>query len=212
MEITYYGANCLWFETKDLKILFDPFAEQYGLKLPKKEPDVVIYSDRQSTKPKFSEKVFVIDMPGEYELKNVAIRGIRSHLHTQKKEEIPAGIAYAISYDDVNFLVLGNLADNFNEEQTENLGDIHAMNVPVGGHGLTLDKEAAAGLVSQFDAGFVVPTHYNQKGINYPVPQDDLKAFLDEIGAESPEPQDKLKVTLSDLPEETQVVVLKIQS
>ncbi len=85
------------------------------------------------------------------------------------------------------------------------------MVIPVGGKGLTLDSNAAAKLISQFEPQYVIPVHYDDGATKYPMPQDKLDTFLQEVGAEATTPVAKLKVNPKTLGEEAEIVVLQRQ-
>lgn len=207
MELTYYGANCLHVATKNVNLLFDPAGTESGLKLPGNlKRDVTLYTQLQPEEA--AGKDFAIALPGEYEIKDVSIIGVAAQLHTDTPEDPMRGIAYLVSVNDLRLLVLGNIDPKLTEDQLELLGSPHVVVVPVGGNGLTLDAEGAAGMVNQFEPRWVVPVHYEDGKTKYPLPQNGVELFLKELGQELPEPQAKLKASLRDLGEEGMAVVL----
>ncbi|MBI4101002.1 MBL fold metallo-hydrolase [Candidatus Microgenomates bacterium] len=209
MELSFYGAGCVLVNTKNLQLLIDPPGKGYsGVKFPKSKVDVTLHTASQDGNLRRNGG-FDIDSPGEYEIKTVEIQGIAAQLHIDKPEDPPRGVIYTVVAGDIHLLVIGNIAPQLNDEQIGAIEAVHVMAVPVGGHGLTLDANAAAKLVSQFEPSFVVPVHYDDGKTKYPVPQDKLGAFLKEVGGEGIQPAPKLKVTTKDLGEETKVVVLK---
>ncbi|MEX0749125.1 MAG: MBL fold metallo-hydrolase [Candidatus Saccharimonadales bacterium] len=207
MELMYYGANCLTLTTKNITILIDPITSEYGPD-PKVAADVVLFSQlpKQSTQ---SNPDFVIDRPGEYEIKGVTIDAVAARLHTEEAEDKQDGVMYAISHKDLRVLICGNIHPNLSEEQVERIDGIDVLVVPVGGKGLTLDKEAASDLVRQFDPSYVVPVHYEDSRTVYPVPQDTVEAFLQEVGSSDAAREDSLKITARDASEETTFIVLQ---
>jgi len=151
------------------------------------------------------EGALVIDGPGEYEVKGVMITGVPARLHID--ESANRGAVYSILVDGVNVVVAGNIAGKLDESQVENLGQVDVLVVPVGGGGLTLDAEGAAAVVTQLEPSYVVPVHFDDENMQYPVPQAKLDVFLKEMGV-NPEPQSKLRIAGKEAPAETQVVVL----
>lgn len=210
MELTYYGANCIHITTKDLKILLDPVTGEYGPN-PKLKTDVVMYSQEPKQEVKSADG-FTIDMPGEYEIKGVNIEGIPARLHTENEDSKKDGVMYVITYKDIRVLACGNIYGELDNEQVESIDGVDVLIVPVGGKGLTLDKEAATSLVRQFTPGYVVPVHYADDVVQYPVPQDSVDAFLHEVGASDAERQTSLKVNSRDTSEDTKFAVLEPQS
>jgi L-ascorbate metabolism protein UlaG (beta-lactamase superfamily) len=117
---------------------------------------------------------------------------------------------YSLAIDGARVVYLGNVAPKLSDQQIEALGQVDVLILPVGGQGQTAGATEAAGLISQLEPKYVVPTHYDDGKTKYAGPQDKLDLFLKEVGA-SPEPQPKLRVTTKDLPLETTVVALSRQ-
>lgn len=211
MEFTFYGAGCVLLATKQLKILIDPPEDSYGLKLPELKPDVTLKTV-QAADSLNRQNGFTIAGPGEYELKGIVIQGIAAQLHIDDPKDAWRGVMYTVEYENLRVLISGNIAPSLKDDQTEQIGEVHLMVVPVGGHGLTLDASAAAKLVSQFEPRWVIPVHYDDGHTKYEMPQDKVDQFLHEVGAEVSAPAPKLKISSNDLAEETSVVVLEVQT
>lgn len=211
MEFSFYGAGCIYIVTKELAILIDPPTSDSGLKTPKVKTDVVLYSNQSAKTDSIKGESFVANVPGEYELKGVSIQGIPAQLHVDKSDDPQAGVIYAIQNHDVRALITGNIDPELSDSQIEAIGEVNVLVIPVGGKGLTLDANAAGKLVSQFEPQYIIPVHYDDGATKYPVPQDKLETFLQEVGVESPESTTKLKVTAKNLEQEAEVVVLQRQ-
>lgn len=196
MELVYLGGNCVKLSAKSVSLLIDP------IEGAKAQADAVLYSTKPTALPSGS---FVIDGPGEYEIKGAMVKGIpaQQHVDEQAKSTI-----YLAQLDGVTVAVLGNIAPKLSDSQLEELGQVDVLVVPVGGHGLTLDAAGAVEIISQVEPKYVVPVHYDDGKTKYPVPQEKLDTFLNEIGSK-PEPVSKLKVTTAELPLETTLVVLR---
>ena len=208
MDITNFGVGCVKLSGKNLNVLCDPYGDEVGLGKLNTKADVVTLST-ESIKYSDKDKI-VIDGPGEYEVKGAMIAGVPAQLHLD--EDGRRGTVYSILVDGINIVVLGNIAGKLDNKQLEILGKVDVLIVPVGGHGLTLDAEGAAELVSQFEPSYVIPVHYDDIKTQYPVPQDGVDLFLKEVGASDVEPVAKLKVGSKDMPEELKVVVLQRQT
>lgn len=183
---------------KQLSILTDPEAS-------KSVADVVLLTAPTQTPP--DAKVMVIDGPGEYEIRGAGIYGTSAHLHIDGPDEPDRGTIYALEIDDFRVAILGNITPKLDSEQLGKLGQPDVLIIPVGGKGLTLDASAASEIVSSLEPRYVIPVHYDDGSSKYPMPQDKVKEFLNEVGA-SPEPVAKLKLIAKDMPTETSVVVL----
>lgn len=209
MEITYYGAGCVLLASKEVKILIDPLSGEYGPN-PKVAADVVLLTQPPKEELKTGD-TFTIDRPGEYEVNGTTIDSIAARLHTELDEQVLNACIFNIHGKDFGVLVLGNIAPNLSDQQLERIDGADVLILPVGGHGLTLDKEAAAQILRQFEPSYVLPVHYDDGVSQYPMPQEPVDGFLHEVGASAAERHDKLKITSRAAAEEMQVVVLNPQ-
>jgi L-ascorbate metabolism protein UlaG (beta-lactamase superfamily) len=204
VEISFLGMNCVRITGKDIAILVDPIA---GSEL-KQSNDVTLLSQVTTNLP--SKTGIVIDSPGEYEVKGSMITGAPARLHIDPEEQGQQGTIYSVNVEGINVAVLGNIAPELKDDQVEALGAVDVLVLPVGNHGLTLDAQAAAAIISQLEPKYVVPTHFDDGKSKFEVSQDKVDSFLKETGS-TVEPQAKLRVSTRDLPAETTVVVLQRQ-
>lgn len=202
MEVTAFGGNSVRLTTKSIAVAVDP-SPNVSSKLSN---DVVLLT--QSHDSASAGEAMVIDGPGEYEVKGAMITGLPARLHVDEQKDGQRGTVYGLTADGIKVAVVGNIHPDLTDSQVELLGQPHLLIIPVGGHGLTLDGQAAAKIVSQLEPKYVVPVHFDDGVTKYDVPQDKVEVFLKEVGA-SPEPQSKLKLTLKDLPVETITALLK---
>lgn len=210
MEFSFYGEGCVYIVTKEIAVLIDPSSSQSGLKQPKVKADVVLHS-KLDTSLAFSNGEFQIGTPGEFEIKGVSIKGIEAQLHVDKSDDPKQGIIYTIQHADLRVLITGNIDPELSDAQVEAIGEVNVIVVPVGGKGLTLDANAAAKIVSQFEPQYIIPVHYDDGTTKYPMPQDKLGIFLEEVGVQEPQKTVKLKVSAKNLEEEAKVIALERQ-
>lgn len=206
MELQYYGANCVVLTTKDARIVIDDTLVAHGAKSVTKDGDIALFTGRVE-KPAANTKI-TIGRPGEYEISNVSITGMPARAHMDEAGQFSATM-YQIIVGEVTFLFTGHIYPELSADQLEDLNIIDVMVVPVGGHGYTLDAEGALKLIKEVEPKAVIPTHYDQKGITYEVPQASLEEAVKELGLEAAEPISKYKIKKADLPETTQLVVLE---
>ncbi len=204
MDISFLGAGSVKLSGKNLNVICDPYGDEAGLGKLSAKADVVTISTLEGLGQ--VQNAMVVDGPGEYEVKGAMITGVPAQLHID--EDGHRATVYSIIIDGVNVVVTGNIAGKLDNKQVEHLGKVDVLVVPVGGHGLTLEPEEAAAVVTQLEPSYVVPVHYADGKTNYPVPQAELDEFLKEMGS-NPDPEIKLKVNAKEAPAETQVVVLK---
>src|SRR5579871_5779234 len=82
---------------------------------------------------------------------------------------------------DQSVLISGHIYSKLSESQLEAIGIVDVLIVPVGGHGYTLDPTGALQLIKAIEPKLVIPTHYADKSLNYPVPQLELSEVLKEL-------------------------------
>jgi L-ascorbate metabolism protein UlaG (beta-lactamase superfamily) len=85
------------------------------------------------------------------------------------------------------------------------------MIVPVGGNGYTLDGVGALKVIKKVEPKVVIPVHYADRVVNYPVPQQELDQVLQALAMEPKETTTKLKIKSTDLLDGTQLIVLERQ-
>lgn len=208
MEAQYYGANCIRLSTKKAQIVIDDNLAELGLGSITKSGDIALFTGPHGD-PKAEVKL-VIDYPGEYEVSDVSIIGVAARSHLDEEGQQSATI-YRLIMDDLRVAVTGHVFGDLSEEQLEALGTIDILFIPVGGNGYTLDGVEAIKLVKKIEPKLVVPTHYADKGVKYPVEQHDLETELKNMAMEPRETVPKLKVKAGELTDTTQLVVLERQ-
>lgn len=208
MDVQFYGANCLVFNTKDLRVVVDDNLEALGAKSVAREGDLVIFTNRhEGPSPKGAK--MVIDMPGEYEVSNISITGTPARAHMDEDEKSTNATMYKLVSGETSYLVTGHVYPSLTDDELEALGLIDVMFVPVGGNGYTLDPVGALKLIKAVEPKLVIPTHYADKTLNYEVPQQELETALTELGMEVKERLPKLKLKPGELTDITQLLVLE---
>jgi L-ascorbate metabolism protein UlaG (beta-lactamase superfamily) len=205
MDIQYYGANCVVLTLKGTRIVIDDNLAALGAKSVTKAGDVVLYTGAHG-KPAAEPKI-VIDSPGEYEISDISITGIPTRAHLDESGQ--NATMYKIATSDSVLLVTGHIYPDLNDKQLEAVGLIDVMIVPVGGHGFTLDPIGALKVIKAVEPKIVIPTHYDEKGLTYEMPQTDLKSALHDLAMEPKETLTKLRVKPTELSDVTQLIVLE---
>jgi L-ascorbate metabolism protein UlaG (beta-lactamase superfamily) len=142
---------------------------------------------------------FVISGPGDYEVKEIFIKGVISNAEIGGKKYI--NTIYLLTVDNINITFLGALSDTLvSKEAQEEISEPDILFIPVGNKGL-LDAKQAAKLASSLEPKMIIPMDYDEVS---------LKSFLKEIGEEKAEVVEKLTLKRKDLEgKEGEVVVLK---
>ncbi len=205
MEIEYKGASCLVVSVGKVKLVVDPKLSMVGQKdyIAKGAIQLATEADMVVS----AEQKLIIDGPGEYEALGVSIKGVAASKHTSEDNKIMDSTIYTIHAGGVRLCVVGHIKAELDEDQLESIGVVDALAIPVGGSGYTLDAHAAVAATRQINPKVVVPTHYADSSLKYPVPQANLTDFLKEFGASEHEKVTKLKIkSATGLPEVTSVI------
>ena len=208
-EIKWFGHGCFRLRAREATIVMDPVSKATGYALPKQKADIVTVSHHHpghNALGQVQEGYFLIDGPGEYEVSDVFVTGIRTFHDAERGKLRGFNTAYLLELEELRICHLGDLGHPLTEEQAEALEEVDVLMVPVGG-GNTLDSVGANEVIGQIEPKIVIPMHYKtatgDKGL------EDLARFCKELGLEGQAPQEKLTLRRSDLPETVKVVVLE---
>jgi L-ascorbate metabolism protein UlaG (beta-lactamase superfamily) len=210
MEIQYYGANCVTLTAKNARIVIDDNLSTVGAKTVRKPGDVVLQTSSViGHENSHGAKIF-IDRPGEYEVSGVFIYGIAARAHMDE-EDCKTATVYKLIIDDIKVLVTGHIYPALTDRQMEEIGMIDVMVVPVGGNGYTTDGIGALKLLKTVEPKVVIPVHYSDNELSYPVPQQELSTAVKALSMEPSEAVSKLKIKSTDLGDTLKLVVLERQ-
>ena len=215
MKIAWYGQSCFRLIIKTngaekITLFIDPFDKEIGLTPPRGNADIVICSHNHhdhNSVGSLSGTPFVIDGPGEYDVKKVFIKGVYSFHDDKKGEERGTNTISVIEVEDLKICHLGDLGQKeLSDIQLEKIGEVDVLMVPVGGN-FTIDGGEAVKIINQIEPNVVIPMHYKIPGLNLKL--DGLENFIKEIGAEK-ETMEELIIQKKDLTDEKmKVVVMK---
>jgi L-ascorbate metabolism protein UlaG (beta-lactamase superfamily) len=205
MQIQYFGLSSFKITTKEAVTITDPFDKKSGLTPPRGAADILVLAEK--TNPLYSAvsgisgDPFLVNDPGEYDLKGVTVTGI-----PLKQDERYITI-YLLESEDIKILNLTHIKQfNMKEEELEALGEIDILIVPVGGEAV-MDASTAAKVVNEVEPKIVIPSHYQIAGLS--TPAEKIDKFLKEMGGKS-EPLDKLTIKKKELTfEDIKVMVLE---
>ena len=159
--------------------------------------------DGSTLLPGSLEDAFCLDGPGEYEVKDVLITGVKTFRDEHKGSERGRNIAFIVELDGVHVIHLGDIAHLLTEDKLTDIGPVDVACIPVGG---ALSATKAAELVAQLDAKVVVPMLVCEDADS----DEALAKFLHEMGVPTaPAPQSKLALMPSSLPSEVTTVLLE---
>lgn len=205
MYISWLGLSCFKIQTKEATLVIDPYRAEVGLKPPRLKADIVILSGGKYLDPSRvrseEEQVFLIDAPGEYEIKNIFIYSIP----VVDKEN--TSLIFSIEIAGITIVHLGRINRVLKEEELEKVEEADILMIPVGGREV-LDAKEATRVISQIKPKLIIPMYYRIPGISLAL--DSLGKFCQEMGLGRPEKMEKLKLSQKELPDgEMKVVVLE---
>jgi L-ascorbate metabolism protein UlaG (beta-lactamase superfamily) len=210
MEITWLGHSCFRIKGKQATVVTDPYSPDTGYTLGKQSADIVTVSHQHaghSYTAGVNSDPHLVKGPGEYEISNVLVIGLASYHDGEKGNLKGKNTIYLIEMDDITICHLGDLGHPLTENQTEEMGNVDILMLPVGGVS-TINATAAAAIVRQIEPKIVLPMHYGTPLLTRTL--DPVDKFLKEIGTHDTAPQAKLTITKNNLPLIMQVTVLEL--
>jgi L-ascorbate metabolism protein UlaG (beta-lactamase superfamily) len=153
--------------------------------------------------PSSLDDAFVLDGPGEYEVRHVLITGVRTSRDDRRGADRGRNVAFVYELDGMHVVHLGDIGHTLSEEKLGEIGQVDIACVPIGG---ALQPAKAAELIAQLDVKIAVPMPVCDDGVC----ADAIRKFFHEMGAGEPTvPQAKLSITPSGLPDEATTVLLE---
>lgn len=212
MQITRLGHSCFKIQKNGTTIIIDPFDDGTGIKMPKISADVVLSTHNHHDHANFSAirgNAFEIKTPGEYEIKDIFIYGIKSFHDESEGKERGENLIFLLEIEGVRLVHFGDFGQKeLTQEQLRKLQGIDILLIPVGGI-YTINAKVAAEIISAIEPAIVIPMHYKEPGIK--INLEPLDKFKKEMGNKI-EVMDKLKIKKKELPkEETKIIVLNPQ-
>ena len=220
MEITSYGETCLRLRGREGVVVADAFTSVVGPTGRGLTADIATYShpDGQASLeleraggakrgegirvPTSLNSAFLLDGPGEYEVHEVLINGVRTFRDEQRGALRGHNTCFVYELDGLHAVHLGDVGHLLTEDMLGEVGTVQVACVAIGG---ALSAARAAELVTQLGAQLVVPMPVERDGAGGGA----LERFMQEMSVQHPEPVPKLTVSISSLPQETTVVLLE---
>ena len=205
MIITYHGKQFFKIQQGDTVVAINPISKdskfsgkvaRFGSALVLSTTNHPDYNGIETVTYGEQEPV-AITGPGDYEVKDIFIKGTLTKTAINKKEYI--NTVYSMMMEGISIAVLGALNKPLEATEREGIESPDILFVPVGDGTSLLDAKAAYKLAVSLEPGIIIPTDYDATT---------LKAFLKEAGAEKTEVLDKLVIKKKDLQDKQGEVVL----
>lgn len=202
MIITYHGAQCFKISQGDLTLAFNPISKDSKLGPTRFGADITLITTNindlngRDETSRGDKKSFVIFGPGEYEVKNVFVKGFLSSGPQERLNTI-----YLVTFEGMKLCFLGALSNaELGTETLEAIEDVDLLFTPLGENG-TLGPQAAYKLAVSLEPKVIIPMYYDKA---------QLGQFIKEGGEAKTDPIDKFVVKKKDLEgREGEIVVLK---
>ncbi|XOA42754.1 MAG: MBL fold metallo-hydrolase [Candidatus Nealsonbacteria bacterium] len=216
MQIIWHGHSLFQITTipeknNQVKIVIDPYDKSIGLRVPKLEADIVLVTHQHhdhNNVAAVAGNPFLIEGPGEYEVKNIFIQGILSYHDNSQGKERGTNTIYTIESENIKLCHLGDFGQKeLTDEQLEKIGEVDILMVPIGGN-YTLSAKEAAKIMSQLEPKITIPMHYAIPKLK--IKLDSLDNFLKVFGIKSLSPINKLSIKKKDIStDEAKIIVFK---
>jgi len=207
MIITYLGLETLKLQVGDLSIALNPPSKDSSHKVSKFGADItlssIVHEDMNGGEDFFfgDKKPFVIHGPGEYEVKDVFIKGLSGISEYDGERHI--NTIYTIALDNMKVCFLGTQSVKMLSPETkEGIDEVDILIVPIGGEGV-LDPASAYQLAVSLEPKIIIPIHYDKKS---------LETFLKEGSQQSADMVEKLTIKRKDIEGKEGVIIVVKQS
>lgn len=196
MVITYHGGQAFRVSLGDFTLAFNPISKESRLKTGNFGADVVLITTKHADMngrdqaARGEKEPFVIDGPGEYEIRDVIIKGFQTESTYDNKEYL--NTVYYVNLEGMSICFVGALKNpSIGVEASEEIDSVDILFVPIDGEG-ELNSADAYKLAVGLEAKVVIPmgTHMTDAHI---------KQFLKEGGAEGVKGVDKLTLKRKDV-------------
>lgn len=208
VKITWFGHSMFLIQSKDLKIVTDPFDPSIGYSFPDISADIVLishghYDHNNSARIKGGPEI--VDKEGTHEIKGNIIKGFSSYHDAVGGAQRGKNLIMEWELEGMKFSHLGDLGESVDEEKKRILSTTDILFIPVGGV-FTISAEQALRYLEEIKPKIAFPMHYKTPDLNISV--EPIEKFtrnfsnIKEIGEPS------VSISKNDLPQTTEVWIL----
>lgn len=209
MIITHFNKQHFKVQLGDLSIALNPVSKDSKESVNKYGADIVLqttnYKDYNGADlMSYGEREpFVIAGPGEYEVKDIFVKGFGTcvSLGDKKEKIVYQNTSYVLTVDNMRICFLGCLKEELAPEQREMIDEIDILFVPVSETEDTLNAYEANKLATKLEPKLIIPMDYTENS---------LKMFLKEAGTDlkDVEKVEKLTIKKKDIEDKQGSIVL----
>ena len=175
MKLTYFGHCAFRWETAGgVTVMADPYRNQAGRYwfsrlFPEVHSDLGLISHAHfdhDAADRLPELASVLRMPGEFEVGDMRIRGVRDlHSGASRLRDFP-NVMFRLEVNGVSFLHIGDNRADWPPEVARAVGDVDVLMVTVDDSDHLLTYDEVDSLVQRLEPRVVVPMHYFIPGIS----------------------------------------------
>lgn len=212
MIITYQGVESFKVQFGETVLAFNPVSKESTFKTARFGADIALVTTKHPDFNGGEQAEFVISGPGEYEVRDIFVRGYPStSLYKSETGNGRINTIYTLTIDNIRICFLGALGSiELPLETKAAFDDIDVLFVPIGGDGVLNPAEAYKFAV-KLEPKIIIPMHFDAKGALGD--KNALTVFLKEGGAVGTTSVDKLTIKRKDLDgKQGEIVVLESQA
>lgn len=207
MQIIWHGLSSFEIKAKttsdEIIIVTDPFQNTTGLRFPRTVAAELAISSHEGEDANnigaLTGEPYLINLPGEYEVKNIFVFGVSAALKAGGTNFISV-----IEAEGMRIAHLGALDRILSDGELQRMNNVDILMVPVGG-GRVMDAKLASQVISQVEPRVVIPMTHALPAMKEKLATVDT--FCKELGACRREEVNKYKVARKDLPDEDMLIV-----
>lgn len=163
-DIKWLGHACFRVKTRDATVLMDPAGREQGVNLARQRADLVTLSRKNGERSALAAlegEYTLVDGPGEYEVQDISVTGIRTSSAAETGSAKVFNTVYLVEMDDLVLCHLGALRGTLSPAQVEALGEPDVLFVPIGPNG-GLTTAQATEVIGQVTPKMVIPMRFRQ--------------------------------------------------
>ena len=215
MKVKWLGHSCFLISSSaGVRIVTDPYESRgfngsLGYKPVRENADIVTvsheHSDHNYVKgiPGAPE---IIRKTGHHEVRGIEIDGVLTCHDKTDGRQRGLNTVFCLDVNGVRICHLGDLGHGLSAKEIAAIGRVDVLFIPVGGY-FTIDAVEATRVAAALKSRIVIPMHFKTPVLDFPIAgvEDFLKGKLHVKRLDASE----VEITRSNLPQETEVWVLK---
>lgn len=186
----------------------DPYQNSTGLRFPRTlQAEILLVSHNEEDANNLeavSGDPYLIDLPGEFEVKSIFIFGISAPLKREEKGGRVPNLVFRIESEGMRLAHLGALDRPLTDEELQMLENIDVLMIPVGG-GRVMSPRMASEVISQIEPRVIIPMTHALPSMKEKLASID--EFCKAFGTCRQEDMNKYKFSRKDLPDEDMVII-----